>query len=471
MTNYGIQNLEEIICPHCGKTLGLNDIQIRNDDEIVFPETFSADISQDTHSVFVCPECTLKIPYTYLKRPCIFISFYGKERSGKSHILAMMTKQFGIYTTRKGNYTFRSIVDQEGTGHINALLQIYQNLLLPKANHQAIEPLRRTEADTEGAKNVPYDFVKGKKNEKVLYPKPFIYELKKNDSRIKKQEFPDSIEELISRPYNVRKRNALKKYDLRRGIYLALQDIKGEFCSPDGTVDDRYKIIWPVHTYGQIRVMVYNPKDSLNFVRYHNSRTNRDGRWEDELVSSDVHIGNETIWNIFRGDTRRADTLVLVSQFDECVDDFCSFLDKPEDEIQNLQNGTASLETPKVNKRRNGMQTPIPQNQSTSHVSFKRNTTDSERFRELFQSGMIPSMEEVRYFSNRLRDFLNLGIADTEFTSHADQNTLFVPISAMGCRVENGAFPKCMPIWTEVPMIWLLEVLERRAKKDAMWIK
>ena len=392
------------------------------------------------HSL-ACPKCGLRIPYAFLKLPCVFVSFYGLRTAGKSHILAKMTQVFKNIV-KDLNYEFNDILDRLGGNHINILLQTFQGSLNSR-NGEPIQALQHTERDLKS-------YILGK--DECNHPKPFIYELKKvtpEDTQKNAQEKKDAEKkkELISHPYNERKINALKRYDLQRGIYLVFQDMMGEDCSRDA---NHHEYIKSIHTEGQIRLIVYDPHSSPKFVEWHDKK-HSEKKWaqssgseapqpptEDQKDNSPddknkkaqreflqnvaKFIGNETIWNMFDDNKNNSDTLILVSKFDEWKHDFKDYVEAQ------------------------GKETVAP------YI-----------FDEEFTSGHIPSMEAVEYFSEKLRKFLEKEIQDAEFTNGAG-NALFVPISAMGCEAKKNKFQECKPIWIEVPMIWILKILENRAE-------
>ena len=183
MTSFKRQLLDEVVCPHCwNKFPPENALWIAESSELVgdaklgdaarmrfLPTEFSAqgfpvDARGCECREFACPNCHLRVPYSSLETPSIYLSCAGAPGSGKTYYLTSST-WFMRRVARLFQYAY-SDADPE----MNRKVHEYEARQFLGDPERLVE-LEKTESQGELYDQVRFD------GALVSYPRPFVFSL------------------------------------------------------------------------------------------------------------------------------------------------------------------------------------------------------------------------------------------------------------------------------------------------------
>lgn len=187
----GIKLLPEITCPNCWARFPPEEIlaiagspELLGDPKLVnpsewrrfpptrfTPEGQPVDPKGSRCQEFACPDCHLLVPGVLLERkPGLFISVFGRSKSGKSYCLAAASHMLQARTARR-----LGLAVAEPHTASNALLRMYRRSIFNIADPDALVMLQKT--DITG--DLWYHKVRYSEDDSDIrqYPRPMFYQV------------------------------------------------------------------------------------------------------------------------------------------------------------------------------------------------------------------------------------------------------------------------------------------------------
>ncbi len=297
------QNLvEPISCPHCWHLFPPEELRfIATSPALAFDHrlpgggmrrflpsrfTFTGDAIDPLGGVCTdtaCPECHLKVPRLLALRDTFTVSIFGSPSSGKSFLLAAMTR---MLNERLGPY--RLAID-DVDGEANAIIHDYEKSLFDQPIPESPVRLLKTDLIGDWYQTVSFG------NATKTLPKPFLYR----------------VDPLHGHPAYERAR--------AKAQVLCIYDNAGESFEPGSEKEDSPVTRHMAKARGLI--FVFDPTQETNFRSACRERSD-DPQWADDRRSRQQTLFSEAMRRIllFRGlqPTERVDTpmVVILPKFD-----------------------------------------------------------------------------------------------------------------------------------------------------------
>lgn len=230
-----------------------------------------------------CPACHLKVPRLLALRETFTVSIFGSPSSGKSYLLAAMTRMLN-----EGLGAYRLSID-DVDAESNAIIHDYEKSLFDQPTPDSPVTLLKTDIAGDWYQNVVFEGTA-----KTL-PKPFLYR----------------IDPLRSHPTYSRARS--------RAQVLCIYDNAGEHFEPGSESEDSPVTRHMAKARGLI--FVFDPTQEASFRNACRERSS-DPQWNDERRSRQHTLFSEAMSRVlrFRGlqPTDRIDTplVVILPKFD-----------------------------------------------------------------------------------------------------------------------------------------------------------
>jgi hypothetical protein len=224
-----------------------------------------------------CPECHLKVPRLLALRETFTVSIFGAPSSGKSYLLAAMTRMLGERLGAVG----LGIDDVDAEA--NAIIHDYEKSLFDQTTPESPVTLLKTDLVGDWYQTVRYG------NVSRTLPKPFLYR----------------VDPLQSHPLQERARS--------KAVVLCIYDNAGEHFEPGSESEDSPVTRHMASAKGL--VFVFDPTQESSF-RSACREQSSDPQWSDERRSRQQTLFSEAMGRVlrFRGlqPTAKIDTPLVV---------------------------------------------------------------------------------------------------------------------------------------------------------------